>query len=423
MQHDNSIKKLEEPTNDLNELFKLARFAGSRLDLIQAGGGNISLKTSANTLYIKASGISLSETNQVNKCALVDITTLKTFIEECKTHNPDKHDSSSVHHNSNNKSNESNHNNSNKNSNKNGNNNHNHNDNNYNSKYLLEASAQTALTAANLTKDIKPSIETFFHVYGYKFTLHTHPVMVNALMISRDAQQFVLENFKNALFIDYYTPGIELAIAIAIAIEQYQLKHGGNELPKLIFLKNHGVIISAADENQVLALYDEVITLCSKHIGMDLSSYKSVTQISNIYNQVCGSNNIAYLSCDSEINSILQTNRELFRIPATFPDQYVFNGITPCDLGAVAESTVIETAISAYSKQYNRQPKVLLWFDKIYFMAATVRRAREMEEVFKSHLLAIYYANYTKNQVIDCLNTTEYDYLESWDAEKYRQKL
>ena len=48
----------------LQELIKISKYAGMREDLVQAGGGNTSVKISKNEMLIKASGCQLSEVSK-----------------------------------------------------------------------------------------------------------------------------------------------------------------------------------------------------------------------------------------------------------------------------------------------------------------------------------------------------------------------
>ena len=47
--------------NELNKLIKLSKYAGERFDLVQAGGGNSSVKLENGEMLIKASGFILSD--------------------------------------------------------------------------------------------------------------------------------------------------------------------------------------------------------------------------------------------------------------------------------------------------------------------------------------------------------------------------
>ena len=46
---------------EIKELVEISKYAGERLDLVQAGGGNSSVKLDNGQMLIKASGYSLSE--------------------------------------------------------------------------------------------------------------------------------------------------------------------------------------------------------------------------------------------------------------------------------------------------------------------------------------------------------------------------
>ena len=54
-----------------SELSWLGKYLGSRLDLVQAGGGNISVKD-GNELYIKSSGCILSEVSDMGMDVLTN---------------------------------------------------------------------------------------------------------------------------------------------------------------------------------------------------------------------------------------------------------------------------------------------------------------------------------------------------------------
>ncbi len=359
--------------DDLNALFTLAKNTGVRFDLIQAGGGNISLKADDGILYVKASGINLSEMKSIENCAQINLNQLKLTIETI--------DLTKIH-----------------------------------NKKQFELFGKKALDEANITNVIKPSIETFFHVYGYKFTVHTHPVWVNAIMITKDAKNTIKNLFPQALYIDYYTPGVELAVAISNEIKIYQSKYGG--YPHIIFLKNHGVIVSGNNLLDVTAYYDKLMVTLTNYLGLDFQKYTNVTKIMNIYNKINNSDKVAYLSTDHEITNILNNKIDLFKINATYPDQYVFNGIISCFSNTLDD---LENNLLNYSKKYCEVAKVVI-LEKdstIYFMADNLKRASEMEDVFKFHLLSLKYAV----GEIDSLSVEEFKYLSSWDAEKYRQKL
>jgi rhamnose utilization protein RhaD (predicted bifunctional aldolase and dehydrogenase) len=110
---------------------------------------------------------------------------------------------------------------------------------------------------------LKPSVETFFHAHlltlpGVNYVGHTHPVPVNQIMCSPQAESFANERrFPDevvccgpvSLLIPYEDPGLALAVRIRKEVEQFQRKQG--KLPKVILLGSHGVITIGASADAV----------------------------------------------------------------------------------------------------------------------------------------------------------------------------
>lgn len=100
----------------------------------------------------------------------------------------------------------------------------------------------------------KPSTEAFFHAYlltlpGINFVGHTHPVSVNGVLCSPRAEALATQRqFPDeivccgtaSVFVPYVDPGIALARAIRQSTQQYM--SNGSRAPKVILLKNHGLI-------------------------------------------------------------------------------------------------------------------------------------------------------------------------------------
>ena len=99
----------------------------------------------------------------------------------------------------------------------------------------------------------QPSVETMFHAIlyemtGAQFIGHTHPIAVNAVICSEDAEEMlagrttpeeVVYLGPESVFVPYVDPGLPLAHAVKKAVTKYLEKW--QEDPKVIFLQNHGV--------------------------------------------------------------------------------------------------------------------------------------------------------------------------------------
>ncbi|MEX2381618.1 MAG: class II aldolase/adducin family protein [Opitutales bacterium] len=119
---------------------------------------------------------------------------------------------------------------------------------------------------AQVDPDAKtPSIEVLFHAYflslpGIEFVAHTHPTAINQILCSGRGRSFAERRLfpdevvfcgPASVFVPYANPGLPLARAIREATESYMGTRRRH--PRLILLKNHGLISIGATAEGVLA--------------------------------------------------------------------------------------------------------------------------------------------------------------------------
>jgi rhamnose utilization protein RhaD (predicted bifunctional aldolase and dehydrogenase) len=111
----------------------------------------------------------------------------------------------------------------------------------------------------------RPSVETFFHAYllslpGINFVGHAHPIQVNQILCSGLARTFsesrqcpdeIVCCGPVSLLIPYVDPGLALAKRIRYDLEEFRRTQG--KLPRVILLRNHGVITIGASAQAVRA--------------------------------------------------------------------------------------------------------------------------------------------------------------------------
>ena len=111
----------------------------------------------------------------------------------------------------------------------------------------------------------KPSMEVSFHAWILKSfpdincVCHTHPTHTNKILCSKFVDDFankrlfpdqVVRNGVKSCIVPYKTPGIKLRNAIKESIENFM---SVNEyFPKLILLKNHGIITASASVQETI---------------------------------------------------------------------------------------------------------------------------------------------------------------------------
>ena len=121
----------------------------------------------------------------------------------------------------------------------------------------LKACYESAKIDPNQNK--RPSVETVFHALalsydGVNAVAHTHATAVNMITVTPKWQEHLQGRLfpdeavvlgRDSVFVPYVDPGVILAKAIKDGIDGYLQQYG--EVPKVIYMQNHGVIALGAN--------------------------------------------------------------------------------------------------------------------------------------------------------------------------------
>jgi len=102
--------------------------------------------------------------------------------------------------------------------------------------------------------DLKPSMEYRFHDWiinnlNVKYVSHTHPSNTLKILCSKNSDDFAIKrlfpdqvvfNGDVSCVVEYFNPGDDLYYGVINSVKSYIKKN--NKPPKLILLKNHGII-------------------------------------------------------------------------------------------------------------------------------------------------------------------------------------
>ena len=328
--------------NNLIELKTISKYCGERFDLVQAGGGNISIKT-GNLMFIKASGYNLTNIDTQNGYVVINN---ELVLGDIKTNN-----------------------------------------------------VSDNITKYNFIGNKRGSIETYMHSIFKKYTVHLHPIQINKILISKNAREIIQQIYPSGLIIDYYTPGIK----VCNEINRYYDNHD------VIFLINHGIIVTTDNIQQIYSLLEDVVSKFETYQDVHFERYKTTNYISNIINTTYNLSNITYLCEDKIINDYFLNKRELFKMKISFPDALIYCGV---------KILFSLDQLNEYIQTFNESPKIIIHNDFIYINSHTIQKCKEIEDVFKSNLM-ILDTNFYKN----FLSYEEICFLNNWDAEKYRKLL
>lgn len=360
---------LPDESQAIEQLVHLCRESGQRLDLVQGGGGNASVKTREGHMLIKASGQAMCDVNAEQGITCVDHRQIRRDIQQLDPNGLDREE--------------------------------------------RQQQANTILSEATLAKQSRPSIETYLHALLSTYTLHTHSVSAIAAASRPDWQEFLEELFPTfTLLVSYGTPGIDLALLLRQGLRELPLVGGS---PQVIFLQNHGLIVSCTRFEEAMDLTYTVTDKLANALNMDLQPFQQVTQLSDL---VKGCQHFpnpmhVYLSEDKRLDDLLQ-NADNLQAPIFCPDTVVYCGYKIVQMTDCSSTT----AINDYVDQYHLPPRVFYINNSLYIVADSLKQARNIESVLKIHLLA-YQTNGGK---VSTLDRHELDYLSHWDAEKFRQQ-
>ncbi len=212
----------------LDEYVRMSRTAGARVDYVQGGGGNTSVKLSNGRMAVKASGFRLAQVSRDQAYVVVDAAAIRAWYAAVDLAEDRDFEKESV------------------------------------------AVAKGAVVPDYGPQGLRPSVEAGFHAGLGPFVVHTHAVQANLLCCSAEGERLVKALFTDAGFpavwIPYINPGFCLTVRISAARAAMKA-HTGND-PHIFFMENHGIIVWGEDADAALQLHDEVNHRITRYFGL-----------------------------------------------------------------------------------------------------------------------------------------------------------
>jgi len=283
--------------DSLAQLIAISRAVGANPDYVQAGGGNTSVKSQdGRTMAIKASGTALTAMSEGAGWVELDTARVLSIF--------DRKDLAQLETNA------------------------------------REASVLQYMSSAVIGGRGRPSVESALHAMLGRVVIHTHPVAANALNCGPGWK--ALEEITPAaelppLWVPYTDPGWRLATTIKSAAEDYEKKH--HHLPDVIFMENHGLLVSAPEAQACVALHNEWVERCERYFaphapplrapsGLDSAGLrKAMVALRRTWREVRGSTPFLRLTNDTELASVACDERaETLAAGSLSPDHIVYNG-------------------------------------------------------------------------------------------------
>ncbi|NMA94946.1 MAG: class II aldolase [Clostridiales bacterium] len=265
--------------NKLKQFEMVSQEVGQYPDLVQGGGGNTSYKIDDRLMAVKASGYRLDQITTKDGYVIVDYQKIRDYFNTVDL------------------------------------------DRDVNFEIESASFMKGCIPEGMNPKDLRPSIETGFHSFMDRYVIHTHSVYANILCCAvegEDIANAIFDDSIGMLWAPYVNPGFDLTIELNKAMKQYMDAKG--HAPKVIFMENHGLIVSGDNADECLKLNERVNSIIKSHFGLAKDYPK-------ILLEKIGENRYKSLTTYLR-DTLIEKNigMDLFRDISLYPDQLVYLG-------------------------------------------------------------------------------------------------
>lgn len=258
--------------DDHRTLVMLCKCFGIRPDLVQAAGGNISIKN-GNVMMIKSSGCALFDVDLGKNISIINLSDL------CNISNI--------------------------------------------------KSEKNFLKKISLN-DYQPSIETFFHSKTKKYTVHLHPIVVIQALLEYKTK--LKEKFTNADFVKYYKPGSTLSKKInynknIIFLDNHGIIVHSDNINELIDDINDVISFCSKLVNFDMTIYNEISDIQSKYFHI-YNNCPYILHTKEAFNNLCQTPDcVIYTNGRAAINEF---NKETICLTYNGNNYIISNNFTKC---------------------------------------------------------------------------------------------
>ena len=239
-----------------------------------------------------------------------------------------------------------------------------------------------------LLKDTKifgykiPSMETFFHSFMKKYTVHIHFTLSNIFFCKDVIPKFDNFPYKYEV-IPYIPPGLLLSESIKEIYNQ-------SNKSEIYFLRNHGLIITSDDTIKIIEIYENIYKYFNKLLDNKFSNeLVSFNLNTEFYIKYKYSSIVKYI--DYPVNILLN-------IKYCFPDLAIFIEEICYDLNNMTKKT-----------------NIIIINNQVYLIAETLNKVYYIIELLDKYKIL---CNYSYNNLL-CINDTKY--LQNMEQEKFRK--
>jgi rhamnose utilization protein RhaD (predicted bifunctional aldolase and dehydrogenase) len=342
-----------------NELVDFSISIGLRADLVQAAGGNVSLKDDFENIFVKRSGLSLKEASSKDIFTKLNYLTNKEKVLKALENNEED----------------------------------------------LEMNLPS--------HDQQPSIETSFHIFfSDRIVVHVHAINIIVWTIVKKYRDVILNIISDQpiLYVPYCKPGFSITKNIHSLVRRVGI------YPEVVILENHGIIVLGDNFNEINSRLDSVLSICAcktRALKSEFSNneFKWISDFKQLLNFKLPRLPLIHELARDEFNlSIIKLN-------ALYPDHVVYLNekylILPFN-DDVSNLNYVKSNVAFISTFC-----ILIIPNHGILVNKNITHAQEeMLECWFNVVDRI-----PHNSEVSTLNDIEIEELNTWEAEKYRQKI
>lgn len=341
----------------LKDLELISKAVGSQVDMVQGGGGNTSVKLDDRLMAVKASGFKLTQITENQGYVVVNYENIKNYYNQVDLSTDTDYEKDSVE---------------------------------FVKRNIVEIEG---------VKTLRPSVEAGFHSILKKFVIHTHPVYANIVCCAQNGKALAERIFEGSEFgfiwVPYINPGFCLTLKIKEEMEAAVARTG--KLPAVVFMENHGLIVTADTSEECLRLHEEVNNEIKKYLKL-LESFPAIEL--EAVDETTVVSKTEYLR---RYFKGWKEGVEFFDNTVLYPDQLVYldGHIAVNEEGRKLNINTL-TGEVVYKTNYSE--------------------AVTMEQTLLAFLYVVENVR-NKGLVLKTLSQREIDFIKNWESEAYRKSL
>ena len=394
-----SQKKIDA---DIVALVQISRDVGADDRLVQAGGGNTSVKSAdGKTMHIKASGTGLRDMSPERGYVTMSMPPLIDLLNDAEAARMSDQ---------------------------------------RREPYVLDVMYRAVTGGPDSVA--RPSCEATLHAMLKRYVVHIHPIAINGIICSRDSRPLCEELARRTgctmVWIRYTNPGHPLALLCRDEIEKFKAANDGR-IPDALFLENHGLFVSSEDQQRSVdltkALVDEADKLYHKarkavaaeekrqvNVSAD-DLTETVLAVRRALVQAGSETTLVQITSDATTARLLERKdaASILKINNT-PDAVVYCLAYPVILPASKPQAKAGQAVAEFIATHGQPPRTILVPGHGFLVVGDSQKALATTAVVYKAQLEVVERTLAFGGPKP-FKTAQADYINNWEVEAYRRQL